>query len=144
MIGVVAGWVMLTYDILATLVWHYTVDAVLMGMFLLRSDNLSFRIAGALVGDAVLIPLLISVVFYIESRGFVSDKRILNSAGNTPEPAPTAKRVDDAITEELAATARVLPLAVATAAAAPEASSLPFTFIPPSTIPLLVAGGIPA
>jgi chemotaxis protein CheD len=47
--------VFLRFGILATLVWHYTVDAVLIGLFLLRSENLTFRLSGALVGDAVLV-----------------------------------------------------------------------------------------
>ncbi len=79
-IGVVAGWVFLRFGILATLVWHYTVDAVLIGLFLLRSDNPSFKIAGALVGDAVLVPLVVAVVFLLQSRGFLKDPSILNRA----------------------------------------------------------------
>ena len=85
MIGVVAGWVFLRFGILATLVWHYTVDAVLIGFFLLRSENLSFRIAGALVGDAVLLPLVIGGVFFLQSRGFLRDPRILNGAPEAEE-----------------------------------------------------------
>jgi len=46
MIGVLAGWVFLRFGIIATLVWHYTVDAVLMSLFLLRSGNIGFKIAG--------------------------------------------------------------------------------------------------
>jgi len=37
LIGVVAGIVMLRWGILATLVWHYTVDASLVGLLLIRS-----------------------------------------------------------------------------------------------------------
>src|SRR5215475_7796936 len=40
LIGIVAGIVMLRWGILATLIWHYTVDASLVGLFLVRSDNL--------------------------------------------------------------------------------------------------------
>ena len=74
------GWVFLRFGILATLVWHYTVDAVLIGMFLLRSEHLTYRMAGAVVADAVLLPLVMAGVFYLQSRGFLRDERILNGA----------------------------------------------------------------
>lgn len=80
LIGVFAGWVFVRFGILATLVWHYTVDAVLIGLFLLRSEEISYRIAGALVGDVVLLPLVIAGVFLIQARGFERNERILNSA----------------------------------------------------------------
>ena len=60
LIGIVAGVVMLRYGILATLVWHYTVDAALISLFLLRSGNAYFRVSGALVAAGALVPLLIS------------------------------------------------------------------------------------
>jgi len=50
LIGIVAGMVMLRWGIVATLIWHYTVDASLVGMLLIRSDNLYFKISGVVVG----------------------------------------------------------------------------------------------
>src|SRR2546429_7385606 len=41
---IVAGIVMLRWGILATLIWHYTVDASLVGLFLLRSNSLYFKV----------------------------------------------------------------------------------------------------
>jgi len=128
LIGIVAGWVLVNFGILATLVWHYTVDAVLMGMFLLRSDIVGFKIAGALVGDAVLIPLLISLVLYVEARGFVSDRSILNGAGL--EPALVKKADETADLAEAAAQQKAAPRA------------LPFTFIPTGAMRFLVGAGV--
>lgn len=138
MIGIVAGWVFLNFGILTTLVWHYTVDAMLMGMFLLRSNTLSFRIAGALVGDAVLIPLLISVVFYLESRGFVQDDSILNQPPVLP-PLPVADQValKDATTQDLPAGATSKEMERPGEAATPA-----FQFIPPSAMRWLVLSGV--
>jgi hypothetical protein len=51
----------LRWGILATLVWHYTVDASLVGLLLIRSSSLYFRISGLVVGLAVLIPFGIAV-----------------------------------------------------------------------------------
>ncbi|HYK38404.1 MAG TPA: CPBP family intramembrane glutamic endopeptidase, partial [Candidatus Eremiobacteraceae bacterium] len=56
LIGIVAGLVMLRWGILATLIWHYTVDASLVGLLLIRSDNLYFKISGVLVGLAAAAP----------------------------------------------------------------------------------------
>jgi len=79
-IGIVAGLVMLRWGILATLVWHYTVDALLISLFLLRSGSLYFRISGALVGAGVLIPLGIAGALYVSRRRFQADEALLNRA----------------------------------------------------------------
>ncbi len=91
-IGIVAGLVMLRWGILATLVWHYTVDALLISLFLLRSTSLYFRVSGAVVGAAVLIPLAISGVFYLTRRSFEAEPAQLNRAESLGEPpeAPAA------------------------------------------------------
>ncbi len=98
-IGIVAGVVMLRWGILATLVWHYTVDALLISLFLLRSESLYFRVSGGVVGAAVLIPLAISGVSYLARRRFEADETLLNraeplvetaAAPAAAEPAPVA------------------------------------------------------
>ena len=86
-IGIVAGVVMLRWGILATLVWHYTVDALLISLFLLRSESLYFRVSGAVVGAAVLIPLAVSGVFYLVRRRFEADEALLNRAEPLVEAA---------------------------------------------------------
>jgi membrane protease YdiL (CAAX protease family) len=53
LIGIVAGLVMLRWGIVATLIWHYTVDASLVGMLLIRSHNPYFKISGIVVGLAL-------------------------------------------------------------------------------------------
>jgi membrane protease YdiL (CAAX protease family) len=147
LIGIVAGWVFLRFGILATLVWHYTVDAILMAMFLMRSDVLTYRISGALVADAVLVPLLISVVFYFESRGFLKDRSTLNAAPDEPapvpaEPAPVPESAAEL--ETLAAPGRAVAASEQTTsvglqAPAPLAS---FQFLPAEGMRLLVAGAV--
>jgi membrane protease YdiL (CAAX protease family) len=94
-IGIVAGVVMLRWGILATLVWHYTVDALLISLFLLRSGSLYFRVSGAVVGTGVLIPLAISGAFYLVRRRFEADEALLNRAEplvETAEPAVVAAK----------------------------------------------------
>jgi hypothetical protein len=98
-IGVAAGFLMLRFGILATLVWHYTVDAVMIGMFLFQAESWYFRLSGWLVGGAVVFPLLVSIFFYCKQRGFLASPELLNSwqapdaveaAAMPPEPAPAA------------------------------------------------------
>ena len=80
LIGVVAGLVMLRYGILTTLVWHYTADATLIGLFLLRSESLYFKLSGAVVGAAVVFPLAFAGISYLARGRFEADESLLNRA----------------------------------------------------------------
>ena len=91
LIGVAAGFLMLRYGILSTLIWHYTVDAVLIGTFLFESESWLFRVSGFVVAGAVLLPLAISLFLYGRHRGFETDEALINSAAVAeapPTPAP--------------------------------------------------------
>ncbi|HUQ92481.1 MAG TPA: CPBP family glutamic-type intramembrane protease [Bryobacteraceae bacterium] len=87
-IGIVAGWMMLRFGILATLVWHFTIDAVLMGLFLFRAENWQYRIHGGMVALFILAPLLVSIVWYRRNGGFLPEPR------EEAEPAPTLAPVE--------------------------------------------------
>ena len=80
LIGIVAGIVMLRWGILATLIWHYTVDASLVGLLLIRSNSLYFKISGVIVGAAALAPLIFAGVSYISRGRFEPNEDLLNSA----------------------------------------------------------------
>ena len=84
-IGIVAGMVMLRWGILATLVWHYTVDALLVGLLLIRSNSLYFKISGAVVAAAALAPLAIACVSYLTRGRFEADEDLLNRSEPVPE-----------------------------------------------------------
>lgn len=94
LIGIVAGIVMLRWGILATLIWHYTVDASLVGLLLVRSNSLYFKISGVVVGLAAVAPLIFAGVSYLARGRFEADEDLLNSAQPIPEvsfeAAPTA------------------------------------------------------
>jgi hypothetical protein len=83
-IGIVAGIVMLRWGIIATLIWHYTVDASLVGLLLIRSNSLYFKISGIVVAAAAAAPLLFAGASYLARGSFESDEDLLNRA----EPAP--------------------------------------------------------
>src|SRR5580704_16035174 len=80
LIGIVAGIVMLRWGIIATLIWHYTVDASLVGLLLIRSNSLYFKISGIVVGAAALAPLIFAGVSYLARGRFEPAEDLLNSA----------------------------------------------------------------
>lgn len=95
-IGVVAGWVMLRWGIIATLVWHYTVDALLIGLFLLRSENFYFQFSGWFVVALTLFPLAFATVAYLARGKFAAAEELFNRA------APVARRLGEEEAEEVA------------------------------------------
>jgi len=80
LVGILAGVVMLRWGILATLIWHYTVDASLVGMLLIRSDNLYFKISGIVVGLAAVAPLAWSGISYLARGSFETVDDLRNGA----------------------------------------------------------------
>jgi hypothetical protein len=84
-IGIVAGMAMLRWGILATLVWHYTVDALLVGLLLIRSNSLYFKISGAVVAAAALAPLAFACASYLTRGRFEADEDLLNRSEPVPE-----------------------------------------------------------
>jgi len=85
LIGIVAGFVMLRWGILATLIWHYTVDASLVGLLLVRSNNLYFKVSGIVVALAAAAPLLFAAISYLSRGRFEADEDLLNVAAPAPE-----------------------------------------------------------
>jgi membrane protease YdiL (CAAX protease family) len=83
--GMVAGLVMLRWGILATLIWHYTVDASLVGLLLIRSNSLYFKVSGLVVALAAAAPLLFAAISYLSRGGFEPDEDLLNRAAPIPE-----------------------------------------------------------
>lgn len=84
-VGIILGYVLLRFGILATLVAHYTFNAAVISLLLLRSNNLYFLLSGGLVMDAMLIPLAIAGALYWQHRGFAAQPELFNAA---PAPAP--------------------------------------------------------
>ncbi len=97
LIGIVAGLVMLRWGILATLIWHYTVDASLVGLFLVRSDNLYFKISGVIVGLAAAAPLLFSLASYLKRGEFEAVEDLQN--GVEVQPEAVAEAIDQPVAQ---------------------------------------------
>ena len=98
LIGIVAGMVMLRWGIIATLIWHYTVDASLVGLLLIRSDNLYFKVSGIVVGFAAVAPMIFSGICYLWRGRFEAVGDLLNRA----EPVQAIEVRQQPLTEESA------------------------------------------
>jgi len=89
--GLLIGFVMLRWGILAPLVWHYTVDALYTALILLRSDNSYFVISAALSAGLMLLPLVFAVLLYLRRRFFLDPAYMLNQADVLPLVRPQVK-----------------------------------------------------
>jgi hypothetical protein len=90
--GVVTGLVMLRFGILATLVWHYTVDAFYTAYLLLRSGNPYFVASGALAAGALLVPFAYALAMYLRTRRFDDGAGLRNADFAAPPAPPPAPR----------------------------------------------------
>jgi membrane protease YdiL (CAAX protease family) len=84
--GIVIGFVMLRFGIMATLIWHYSVDALYSAFLLLRSPNHYLMLSGAITGGIMLIPLIVALVSYVHTRTFEDEATLTNAAQGTPRP----------------------------------------------------------
>ncbi len=75
---------MLRWGIMATLIWHYTVDASLVGLFLIRSNSAYFKISGAIVSAAAVAPLALTGNSYLIRCRNEPDQDLLNESAPVP------------------------------------------------------------
>ena len=78
--GLIVSLIFLKFGIVATLVWHYSVDALYTAFLLLRSQNLYLMISGGLSAGIMLVPFFIALLAYLKNRGFLSDQPINNAS----------------------------------------------------------------
>jgi len=77
--GIVLGVVMLRFGIMATLIWHYSVDALYTAFLLIRSPNHYLSFSGAASAGIMLVPLAVAGIAYWRSGTF-SDAESLTNA----------------------------------------------------------------
>ncbi len=87
--GILVGWIMLRWGILATLVWHYTVDALYTAFLLFRSDNLYFVLTAAVAAGLLALPLLLALIAYVRKGRFLPEQGVLNADLPTAVTTPT-------------------------------------------------------
>jgi membrane protease YdiL (CAAX protease family) len=84
--GIVTGLIMLRFGILATLIWHYSVDALYTAFLLLRSPNHYLMVSGAVSAGIMLIPLLVALVAYWRTGTFTEDESLSNAREGISRP----------------------------------------------------------
>jgi len=89
-IGIFAGILMLRFGIIATLTWHYTIDALLFSTILFSSGSWYLWASGIAVTGAALIPLGICLYHYRRNGGFLADPGMRNDADQEPAAASPA------------------------------------------------------
>ncbi len=89
--GIVTGLVMLRFGLLATLIWHYSVDALYTAFLLLRSPNHYLMVSGGVAAGVMLLPLVVAIVAYLRAGSFVDEAPLTNSSvGVSREPRKAA------------------------------------------------------
>ena len=78
--GIIIGFLMLRYGVLATMIWHYSVDALYTAFLLLRSPNHYLQFSGALTAGIMLIPLIVALVAYLRTGTFADEEPLTNAA----------------------------------------------------------------
>ncbi len=86
--GVIIGLVMLRFGILATLIWHYSVDALYTAFLLLRSPNHYLMLSGGVAAGIMLIPLIVALAAYLKTGTFAEEDTLLNVAEKAPASVP--------------------------------------------------------
>jgi membrane protease YdiL (CAAX protease family) len=91
--GIIVGLIMLRFGILATLIWHYSVDALYTAFLLLRSPNHYLMVSGGVAAGIMLIPLIVAGVAYWRT-GFFSEEGPLTNAAEGVVRAAREERVE--------------------------------------------------
>ncbi len=88
--GIVTSWVMLRWGILATLVWHYSVDACYTALLMVRSGDTYLVLSGAAAAGIMLVPLGIAVGRILRQKGFEPTDGLRNGDEPGPQTVPAA------------------------------------------------------
>ena len=90
--GVIIGLVMLRFGILATLIWHYSVDALYTAFLLLRSPNHYLMVSGGVAAGIMLIPLIVALAAYLKTGTFAEEDTSLECRRESPRAPPGGSR----------------------------------------------------
>jgi len=93
--GIITGLIMMRFGIMATMIWHYSVDALYTAFIFLRSSNHYLMISGGATAGIMLVPLLVALVAYWRSGTFTEEESLTNEReGVAREPRPEPQRAE--------------------------------------------------
>jgi hypothetical protein len=78
--GCLIGLLMLRFNVMVLLIWHYTVDALYSGYLLLRSGDPYYVATTAIAGGIFVLPFLIALVAYLRSGRFTAPDALRHAA----------------------------------------------------------------
>jgi membrane protease YdiL (CAAX protease family) len=85
--GVIIGIMMLRFGVVATIIWHYSVDALYTAFLLLRSHNSYLMLSGGITAGIMLVPLGLALLAYLRTGTFLEEESLTNaSAGISRAP----------------------------------------------------------
>jgi membrane protease YdiL (CAAX protease family) len=114
--GIVMGLIMLRFGILATLIWHYSVDALYTAFLLIRSPNHYLMVSGAVSAGIMLVPLVVAGLAYWRAGTFSDGESLSNAREGISRPVrkevtePEAALVYHPLSQNRLALAGVLTL----------------------------------
>lgn len=91
--GIIIGIMMLRFGVIATIIWHYSVDALYTAFLLLRSHNSYLMVSGGITAGIMLVPLGLALLAYLRTGTFMEEDSLTNaSAGisRVPRESPPA------------------------------------------------------
>ena len=77
--GIFISWIFIKHGILTTLIWHFSFNAFLTALILLRSSNAYFITSGAICAGIIVLPLIYSTISYRRNGGFVVANHLVNT-----------------------------------------------------------------
>ena len=95
LVGMIVGVIFLRFNVLALLVWHYTVDAVMAASILVKTGQPYHAISGILVAGLMVIPLLYGLIHYFRKGTFEESGPLRNAEheeGEIPSAAPPKRQ----------------------------------------------------
>jgi len=91
--GIATGFIFVHFGIIATLIWHYTVDAFLTVLMFANTGKTSIIISSVIAASIAVFLLLYNLFFYFKNRGFLDKKELFCCEQDDPN--------DDAFEEEI-------------------------------------------
>lgn len=95
LVGIVMGLVLIRFGIVATIVSHYTYNALASGDFLIRSGQVGLAISGALVIGIILVPFLAALIWKMRGRSLATVEELHERERSVSRTSPNLKIARD-------------------------------------------------